>query len=228
MSRSTRPKQLSISLCRMTPGSRVATVLLMSLAVAACNRAALRVPGASMPFPETRTGYVARTTYPLALVVAAPIDRRPQHYSARVAGTRWTGCSTDPFWAESAAQVIRDSLVIELRASGVFREVSKTEPKPGALVLKTSVDAFCSQAVGFLFVRVAGIIALHVTIERNGATLLDHKFEKVVTDADPAYTGSSFATLEQAMTTTMGDSLRELFKQMLPQIDAAAATWTDR
>ncbi|HET8933003.1 MAG TPA: hypothetical protein VFN67_06180, partial [Polyangiales bacterium] len=75
-------------------------------------------------------------------------------------------------------------MVIELRASGIFKEVSKSEPKPGALVLMTNVDAFCSQAVGFVFARVAGITALHVTVERNGATLLDRKFEKVVTDAD--------------------------------------------
>lgn len=178
-----------------------------------------------MAFPETRTGFVAPATHPYALVVPAPIDQRPQHYGEHVAGTRWTGCSTDPFWAERAAQVIRDSLVIELRVSGLFKEVLKTEPKPGALVLKTSVDAFCSQAVGFVFARVAGITALHVTVERDGATLLDRKFERVVTDADPEYTGSTFATLEQAMTTTMGDSLRELLKQMLPQIDVAAATW---
>jgi len=91
--------------------------------------------------------------------------------------------------------------------------------------MKTEIHAFCSQSVGFLIVRVAGISSLRVTLEQNGKVLLDRKFEKVVTDADKEYTGSQVTFLEQAMKVTMADSLRELLKDMLKQTEADAESW---
>ncbi len=51
------------------------------------------------------------------------------------------------------------------------------------------------------------------------------KFDKVVTDADKEYTGSRAGFLEQAMKVTMADSLRELIKDMLKQVEADAKSW---
>ena len=61
---------------------------------------------------------------------------------------------------------------------------------------------------------------LHITLRRNGKFFMNEKFEKVVTDADPEYTGSQLAFIQQAMRVTMADSLRELMKNMLGKIES--------
>jgi len=204
----------------------VIALIILLLFVLGCNRSALRVPGASLSFPETPTGYIAKTaSYPRVLVVSAPADLRPQHYGEYVAGTKWRGCSTDPFWGASASEIIQQRLVKEFLASGLFSKVSTTPTSPDDVILKTEIHAFCSQTMGFLFVRVAGITSLHVTLQQNGKVLSDHKFEKVVTDADEEYTGSQVGMIEQAMSVTMADSVRELLKDMLKQIDTESAAW---
>jgi hypothetical protein len=194
-----------------------------------CSRSALRVPGASLSFPETSTGFTAKaSSYPYVLVVSPPTDQRSQHYGEPVAGTKWTGCSNDPFWSTNASQIIEQRLVKELQASGLISKVTTTPMSPNDVMMKTEIHAFCSQTAGFLIVRVAGITSLRVTLEQNGKVFMDHKFEKVVTDADEEYTGSQVGMLEQAMSVTMADSLRELLKDMLKQIDAEAGTWKGR
>jgi hypothetical protein len=200
-------------------------VILVVLLVSGCNRSAVRIPGASLDFPQTSTGYKAKESCACAVVVSIPIDLRPQHYVEKVAGTKWKGCSTDPFWDTSASGVIEQRLVRELRASGLFTKVSSVSANPQDVIMKTEIHAFCSQAVGFLFGRVAGISSLRVILEQNGKILLDRKFEKVVTDADKEYTGSKAGFLEQAMKVTMADSLRELLKDMFKQFEAEAKTW---
>ncbi|WP_446812048.1 hypothetical protein ACH50O_10965 [Methylomonas sp. 2BW1-5-20] len=196
------------------------------IVVCGCNRSALRIPGASSPFPKTPTGFSTKSTpYPHVLVVATPIDQRSQHYDEHVAGTKWTGCSTDPFWATNAPQVIRERLLKELETSGMFVKVVTISTSPDDVLMKTDINAFCAQTAGFLVARVAGITSLHITFEQNGNVLTDQKFEMVVTDADKEYTGSQVTTIEQAMRTTMADSLRELLKLMLKKIDAEVAAW---
>jgi hypothetical protein len=151
--------------------------------------------------------------------VLLPIDLRQEHYDEHVAGSRWTGCRTDPFWATEAPVIIRDRIVTELSESKLFVNVSQVSSDPSDIVIRSEIHAFCSQVVGFLFSRVAGISALRITVERNGRTLLQHKFERVVTDADPQYTGSQVGFIEQAMTVTMADSLRELLKEFLARTE---------
>jgi hypothetical protein len=214
---------------RMMPKQRlICTFLLICLVlmIYGCNRSALRIPGASLSFPETPTGFTAKTIpYPYVLVVSLPVDKRSEHYGEHIAGTKWTGCSTDPFWGANAPEVIEQRLLKELQASGLFSKVTTTQASPDDVVMKTDIYAFCSQTVGFIIGRVAGIASLHVTFEQNGKVLTDQKFEKVVTDADKEYTGSQVGMIEQAMTVTMADSLRELSKDMLRKIDTEAATW---
>lgn len=200
-------------------------LLVLVLFVCACNRSNVRIPGASLPFPETPTGYMAEASYPHRLVVFTPVDQRPEHYGELVAGTKWKSCSTDPFWGSHAPQIIQVRLAKEFQFSNIFSDVSTAPAGPEDLVMRTAIHAFCSHSVGFFYVRVAGITSLHVIIQRNGKILLDRKFEKVVTDVDKEYTGSKAGFLEQAMKVTMADSLREVLKDMLKEIEADAKSW---
>lgn len=196
-----------------------ALTICLLVSVGGCNRAAVRIPGASLSFPATTTHYVAQKTYPYNAVVLLPIDLRREHYDEHVAGSRWTGCRTDPFWENEAPAIIRDRIATELIDSKLFARVLQADAAPGDIVIRTEMHAFCSQAFGFLIIRVAGISALKIAVERNGRTLFQHKFERVVTDADPQYSGSQFTFIEQAMTVTMADSLRELLKDFLGRLE---------
>jgi ABC-type uncharacterized transport system auxiliary subunit len=193
-----------------------------------CSRSAARIPGASLPFPETKTAYIAKTNYPYTIVVKTPVDLREKHYGENVAGTKWTGCSTDPFWGTDAPTVIHKRLTKEIQDSHLFSKVV-TEPNgPNDIIMKTEIHAFCSQSYGFVVIRVAGITSLRIILEQNGKMLLDRKFEKVITDADKEYTGSQVSFIEQAMSVTMADSLRELQKDMLKQFEADIGTRRNR
>jgi ABC-type uncharacterized transport system auxiliary subunit len=200
-------------------------LILLILLISGCNRSAVRIHGASLAFPQTPTGYKAKESYPYAVVVSTPIDQRAKHSGEKVAGTKWKGCSTDPFWNTSAPEIIEQRLVTELEASNLFSNVSTTSTDPHDVIMKTEIHAFCSHTVGFFIARVAGISSLRVILEQNGKILLDRKFEKVVTDADKEYTGSKAGFLEQAMKVTMADSLRELLKDMFKQFEAEAKAW---
>jgi ABC-type uncharacterized transport system auxiliary subunit len=154
-----------------------------------------------------------------------PTDERSKHYGEDIAGTGWTACSTDPFWTSDVSHLLQERLVNEYRSSRLFSRVVTTPTGPDDVVMKTEIEAFCAKSVGFVFLRVAGIASLRVTLEQNGKVLLERKFQRVVTDGDNEYTGSSIGTIEQAMKVTMADSLRELLKDMLKQVDADAAKW---
>jgi len=208
----------------------VLLILLITLVVplTGCNRSALRIPGASEPFPETKTAYIAKTNSSYAIVVNTPLDLREKHYDEKVAGTGWTGCSTDPFWATNAPTVIQRSLIKELQDSRIFSKVATKPISPNDIIMKTEIHAFCSSTYGFIIGRVAGITSLRIILEQNGKVLLDRKFEKVVTDADEEYTGSQAGFIEQAMSETMADSLREVEKNMLKQFDIKIGTLSGR
>jgi hypothetical protein len=193
-------------------------VLLLVAAAPACNRAGLRIPGAAGAFHPARTGYVASQGSSRAVRVAIPTDSREAHLGERVAGTRWKGCRTDPFWAGSAPRTLAVELERELRSSQIFREVNPVDDS-SALVLETDMHALCAQAIGFLFIRVAGITSLHFTLRDGNTVLYDETIERVVTDADEEYTGPSAAFIEQAMKILISDSLREVLEQLLPALD---------
>jgi len=179
-----------------------------------------------MAFPEKATHYTAKTKLPYRLVVELPVDNRTQHYGEKIAGTNWKACSTDALWSKDAAQLlIQERLVQEFSASGFFAEVTTNQARAGDVVLKTDIHAFCSQVIGFLYDRVAGITSLKMSMERDGKVLLDRKFEDVVTDADSEYTGSQVTFIEQAMRVTMADSLRDVIKKTLQECDTNATAW---
>ena len=147
------------------------------LALAGCNRAGARIPGASLPFPQTPVHFVSPSPSPLSIWIEPPRDLRSQHYGEPVAGTRWKACKTDPFWLTSAPSIVAEHVRSELEASRVFANVSVSpEGRASELHLSTEIHAFCSQAVGFLFLRVAGLTSLRFTIQRGSEILFDKKY----------------------------------------------------
>lgn len=214
---------------RPLPGrcsSLLCTLSLLAVVFAAgCNRAGMRIPGASLSFPTSAVGFVATTRSPLRLSIATPVDARAAHYREPIAGTQWKAVSTDGLWIATTPDVVRSRLQADLAASGLFANVSSEAGHPGDLLLSTEVDAFCSDVRGFLIVRVAGIVAVRFKIERDGVVLFDRRFEKVVTDADPEYTGSQVSMIEQAMNRAVSDSLRELLRDFLTVLSAEVPKW---
>lgn len=199
----------------------VALVLCGAVVVGCGNRAGMRFRGWSGTFHAARTGYVATSTSPQVVRVAQPTDTRPAHYGERVAGTSWTGCETDPFDPGAVPRIVADELERELRDGRVFSDVKAIDaPAQSELVLDTEIRAFCAQAYGFLWIRVAGVSALNFTLRDGERVLFERTIERVVTDADDAYTGSQVTTIEQAMKVLISDSLREVLRELLPALDA--------
>src|SRR5207245_3626388 len=61
------------------------------------------------------------------------------HYEEHVAGSRWTGCRTDPFWTTEAPVIIRDRIVTELTTSKLFTRVSQAPSEPGDIVIRSEI-----------------------------------------------------------------------------------------
>jgi hypothetical protein len=201
----------------------IAFVLILMLT--GCERAAVRVPGASFAFPESPAGYAGSRTIPATIVVLMPSDRRGQHQGEKVAGTDWTVAMEDTLASGSAMPVIQSRIAADLKASRLFENVTTEEPKPGDYVLTTNVNAFNAQVVGVVIARVAGIVSLELAIDKDGKGLFQHKAERVVTDADSEYSGSPVTFIEQAMRVTMSDSLREVSRGFLAKLDSASPGW---
>jgi hypothetical protein len=199
--------------------ARAAVLVLACLLLGCFNRAAARIPGAAGAFHAASTGYVSTSPLPRAVRVALPGDARQAHLGENVAGTRWKGCDTDPFWGESAPGTLRADLARELHDSRVFERVVESGDDPSALVLETEIRALCAQAIGFLWLRVAGIVSLHFTLRDGDQLLYQRTIEKVVTDADDEYTGSQVAFIEQAMKVLISDSVREVFEVLVRDLD---------
>ena len=195
-------------------------LVLFSVSIAACNRAGMRIPGAAGSFHAARTGYLAIDTTPRSVRVSLPVDMRSSHFGEPIAGTRWRACRTDPFWEDSAPRTLAAELERELRESRIFETVHSPEDQDlTPLVLETEIRAWCSQAVGFFFIRVAGITSLRFTLKDGNETIFERSIERVVTDADPQYTGSQVSFVEQAMKILISDSLREVLRELLPALD---------
>ena len=201
----------------------LAVFLLMSFT--GCNRAEVRIPGASAEFPKTLSGYQAKKHYADKLTVTVPIDLRTNYHGVKVGGTNWEGCETDTFFGDQARYIIRDNVMKELSDAKLFQEVSDSiEPKAHDLYLRMEINAFCSQVKGFVIARVAGIVSMKFSLMRDDQILYSRKIEKVVTDADPEYTGSQVGFIEQAMRRTMSDSLRTVFKILMSDMEQALET----
>jgi hypothetical protein len=152
------------------------------------------------------------------------MDSRNDHYDEPVAATRWKGCRTDTFWGDAAIRIIRDELTREIEESGLFSHVVTSPPESAHITLRTDIRAFCSQVVGFIFARVAGIASLEFTLLEGEVVILEERMDRVVTDRDAEYTGESVGFIKQVMRITMSDSLRQLLLNFLPKLEAAVMT----
>lgn len=202
--------------------TRLFLIIAICTCMAACssNRAAVRIPGASLSFPQTSTGFVAKRPFGTEIYVKLPVDVRSAHYGERVAGSEWEGCKTDALWYDKAATLLHERLSQELASSKLVDSAESTSHSSDHLMLKSEIHAFCSQAKGVLFVRVAGIAAVRFSLERDGKVVWERKIEHVVTDADPEYSGSQVTFVEQAMRVTMADSLRLVLRDLLREIES--------
>jgi hypothetical protein len=187
------------------------------LLLCAFNRAGIRIPGASTAFPDTHTGFVAKQTISATVAVSTPVDVRTQHYGEPVAGTEWTGCDTDTLADEDVPKLIQERLNQELASSKLF--LPPESQSADHLVLKSEIRAFCSQVTGFLFGTAAGIVSIRFSLLKNDQVVWDKMIEHVVTDDDPEYTGSQVTFIEQAMRTTMSDSLRLVLHDLLSDLE---------
>jgi hypothetical protein len=194
----------------------------LALALAGCNRAMVRIP-TNASFPRTLTGYEAQHPSAHSLQLAAPLDVRWQHHGEPVAGTGWKACKTDALGGDEASRIVADRLAQELSFSKLFSGVGSNAP--GDLQLKTQIHAFCAQVFGFIYLRVAGLTALRFQLLRGDEVVYDRKIERVVTDADDEYSGGQFTMIESAMVHVMADSLREVMKELMSDLDARSATW---
>ena len=213
------PEIPTVKLDRWRPWLRL-LALGACIALSACNRAAVRMPGASNAFPPTHTGWKAKVSGTEVLTVATPVDTRSAHYVDEVANSWWNGCRTDALWEETASGIVEERLRDEIAVSNLYKLADPGSPQSSPLVLKTEIQAFCSQAVGAVFIRVAGITAIKFSLERDGHVVWTRKIERVVTDGDPEYSGGMVGFLEQAMRVTMSDSLRMTFIDLLKSLES--------
>ena len=209
-SRTTRLAMLCVALC--------------VVALAGCNRATLRIPGASTELAPQSIRHTARHSIGRPVVVAMPSDNRAQHLGRSIAGTDWTACTTDSLTPEQATLVVQRQLETALRDSKVFLSVAPQSTSAREMTLETEVMALCSQVRGFLIARGAGIAALRLSLKDGARTVFQRTISRVVTDDQPEYSGAQVTTVEQVMRTLMSDSLREISRQLVLQLDEAAPT----
>lgn len=209
-----------------SPIFRVCCVaVLVAVAVTGCNRANVRIPGASLDITAQQTKYQAKNSVPARIVVFVPTDARSSHYGEKIAGTDWKACETDSLSGDEAKLVVQRQFVAALTESRLFSSVATESPVAGDFVLQSEMRALCSHVVGFVIARAAGISSVQVSLKRGSETLVSDKFERVVTDDQPEYSGSQVTLIEQAMRTLISDSLRELSKNVVARLDKDAASW---
>lgn len=200
-------------------------LLLISVVLSGCNRANVRVPGASVEMTSQPTKFVAKNRVRSRVIVLAPVDLRPAHYGEKVAGTDWKACETDSLTVDQAKAAVQRQLIAALVESRIFSDVRGDAPSAGDIVVQPEIHALCSSVYGVLFARAAGISAVHLKVTRGADTLFAQKFERVVVDNEPEYSGSQVTFIEQAMRTLMSDSLRELSRNFVIQIEKDVVRW---
>jgi hypothetical protein len=188
------------------------------LVMSGCNRGALRLYGTGSSFPWASTNFSSPKQYPYTVFVSLPEDKTSEYYGHSIAGTSWQGTRTDTFEENTMRDLIRQELRRELQSAKIFTGVSSAETADG-LILETEIRAFGAQVRGFIWNRVGGVSSFEFTLKKNGKILFKKAYEKVVTDADPEYTGSGIGFIEDAMRATMSDSFREVLKELFSDLE---------
>jgi hypothetical protein len=199
----------------LTSAARSAYGSTLRLTIAIGLLAALAACGS---FPPTMPNAQTKSRASEALLVERPVDVRAQHLGSDIAKTGWTACAQDTLKPGEGVSLVQDRIVEAFSQSGIFQGVFKSPPQ--RWTLGSDIRAFCSQSRGFIYSRVAGIVAIDFTLKRDGVVVWKGAMERVVTDADKDFTGPSVAwTISQAMQHTMADALRLVLQDALAEID---------
>jgi hypothetical protein len=176
------------------------------------------VPGLSLSFPETAPGFVGTTRLGEGVSIVPSVDRRPQYIGRPVANTDWLACKADTLAQGALPKLVDERITEAVIKAQVFFAVRSVDPQ-ATWTLAPEIHVFCSQTRGFIVRRVAGLVAIKFTLRKGGAVVWEQTVERVVTDADSDYTGSSVTTVEQAMRRSMADSLRLVLRDALREVD---------
>jgi len=179
-----------------------------------------RVPGLSFSFPDSAPGYVSTAHVPDTLSLISSVDRRRAHLGEDVAGTGWDACEADTLPDGAVPKLVDQRLSQAIEASGLFTRVSRND-QSAIWSLAPEVTVFCSQTRGFIGRRVAGLVGLSFILRKSGKVVWHEEFQRVVTDADPEYSGNFVTTVEQAMRRTMADALRVVLHDALAALSRA-------
>jgi len=189
---------------------------LLAMAVSGCaNRSSMRIPGDSGHFPEANSLYVATLNVPGSIVVAESSDLRSKYYGRSVDGTEWKSCRQDAGLGIGVSDIAHRYIRSEIEQSELFDGSNSQIYK-----LDSDIRIFCSQAKGFLFVRIAGLVGINFRFYKDDELISETYIERVVTDIDPEYSGPKVALLERAMKQTLADSLREVTSQYIKVLES--------
>ncbi|MGZ5784477.1 MAG: hypothetical protein ACXWJM_01045 [Ramlibacter sp.] len=198
-------------------GGRLVILLAAAAWLAGCETT-VRIPGLSFSFPESAPAFVGATHSPDAIAIAASTDGRAKYLGRNVAGTEWHACMVDTLPEGALPDLVHGRIVEALGNSRMFASVEPVAA-PANWTLETEIQVFCSQTRGFVIRRVAGLVGIKFTLKKGGKTVSEQTVERVVTDADPEFTGAAVSTVEQAMRRAMADTLRVVLSDALRQME---------
>ncbi len=190
----------------------VALVVLVS----ACETP--RVPGLSLSFPNTKPDFVSAKRSAESLSIVPSIDRRRGFIGRDVAKTGWLACKVDTLGEGALPQLVDERIAEAVNSAQISTKVQPADAQ-AAWSLTPEIQVFCTQSRGFIARRVAGLVAIKFTLKKGSTVAWEQTIERVVTDADPDFTGSFITTVEQAMRRAMADSLRLVLRDALREMD---------
>ena len=176
------------------------------------------IPGLSLSFPETSPGFVSTKQLSEGVSIAPSVDRRLDYIGRDVANTGWLACKADTLGEGALPRLVDERIAEAVTKAQIFATVRSIDPQ-ATWTLAPEIQVFCSQTRGFIGRRVAGLVAIKFTLRKGSAIAWEQTLERVVTDADPDYTGSFVTTLEQGMRRSMADSLRLVLRDALREVD---------
>lgn len=201
-----------------TPLSGFFVWFIIGLMTSGCNRAALRLYGVGDSFPPAVTHFSSKVQHPYPVFIDWPEDKTAEYYGHSIAGTSWQGTRTDTFEKNTMRNLIYKELQRELQSAKVFTGISNDKMESD-LTVETEIRAFGAQVRGFIWSRVGGVASLKFVLKQGDRVLFEKVYEKVVTDGDPEYTGSSVGFIEDGMRAAMSDSLREVLNAFLRDLE---------
>ena len=202
------------------PGQRLGVYLLAlgSLATLGACDTPVRIPGLSFAFPESAPGFISQKRVSESLTIAPSVDSRSSHIGEDIAKSSWEATAADTLGPDQLPKLIDQRLAEAVAKANLFSGIGPSVPQ-GQWTLSPEIQVFGAQTRGFIGRRVAGLVSIKFTLRRGTVVVWEQVVQRVVTDADPEYTGSFITTVEQAMRRSLADSLRLVLGDAIKQID---------